>query len=424
MYRRLNHWSTSYYVVSRADATRDLEYVPSDDPRRVESFLRELWNDVFNRQSLRAVAYEHFGPVMAMAHDDMAVIQRLAHAFAGGSLRLATGVPGTRRATYGVGVGRESNKPENRPEPETRRHSFSVLVVEDTTSEPIPRVRIHVTPANGTRYPLGTNSGGVAEILDVPAGSHLLSSPRSGATVATTLAFVGRGETPIGQSSDKPGGTAKARSGTSFWIAEVIEHRVKTGETFQEIAKQHGLSVGELAYFNWAVYSEQEIQTRLRDEVGCTRRSKDGRFVFDDADDPGIIYIPREWSEPGLLHDQRHTIRARRIERRRPDLKLLYQIDTESPEAKNDTLTLETEDGAWRHTIQVSSLEEIEPDWVELVFPQPPMNARFNLVQDPGDGHPPFYVFKGLTWGELRAAHADQIQVEQEVEQQEQSDAA
>ncbi len=410
MYRRLHHWTSTYIVVSRIETRRDFEYLRFDDPLRAEFLLRELWRDSLNRQSLCAVAYEHFGPTMAMRHDEIAIIQRLARALTIGSLRLATERRGTVRGTYGGSQNREAERTEATPPPETRKHSISALVVDDATSEPVSRVRIHVTSANGTRYTLGTDTRGIAEIRDVPAGSHQVMSPLSGATVATTLSFVGRGDAPTGRSTGETGSAASLRSSRTFCIANVTEHRVKTGETLSQIAKQHRLSVGELAYFNWGVYADQQIQERLRDDLGCSRRSKDGRFVFDDADDPGIIYIPGDWSVSGLAHDQRHTIRVRRIERPMPDLKFLYQIDAEAPEAKNDTLTLETEDGTWRHSIQVSSLTEIEPDVVELVFPQPPAGSRFNLIQDPGDGESPFYVFKCLSWGELRKLHADQVE--------------
>ncbi len=91
-----------------------------------------------------------------------------------------------------------------------------------------------------------------------------------------------------------------------------------------------------------------------------------------------------------------------------PDLRILYKIDTDAPDAKDDTLRLESEDGSYRHQLAVSSLSEKEPDWVELVFPLPPAGARLNLIQDPGDGEAPFYVFRGLSVEQLRKAQGVQ----------------
>jgi hypothetical protein len=94
--------------------------------------------------------------------------------------------------------------------------------------------------------------------------------------------------------------------------------------------------------------------------------------------------------------------------RRLPDIRFLYEIDIHARGAKDDTLTLETQDGSWRHQIAVKGLSEKEPGWVELVFPNPPAGARFDMIQDPGDGHPPFYVFQGASYRELQRELGDE----------------
>jgi phage protein D len=94
--------------------------------------------------------------------------------------------------------------------------------------------------------------------------------------------------------------------------------------------------------------------------------------------------------------------------RRLPDITFWYEIDIHAPGAKDDTLTLETQDGSWRHRVAVKGLSEVEPGWVELVFPNPPAGARFDLIQDPGDGHPPFHVFQGASYRELQRELGDE----------------
>ena len=186
-------------------------------------------------------------------------------------------------------------------------------------------------------------------------------------------------------------------------IASVQEHKVKTGETLAMLASNNGLSWEALARFNWGVSTPAEINEALRDKVGCTKKTQDGKnYLFDDSDDPGIVYIPKPWNESALASGQPHIIRVRRIAGRLPDLKLLYQIDPQAKSAKDDVLVLEAEDGSWRHEIQVGSLSEVEPHWVELVFPQPPAGVLFNLIQNPGDGESPMFVFKGASYGDLR----------------------
>lgn len=252
--------------------------------------------------------------------------------------------------------------------------------------------------ADGRVRSLSTGADGSAEIQRTAAGSHTVTSRFRGMTIDETLVFVAMGEAPSGGAA-----TTGASRRPPRCIALVEEHRVRSGETLEGLARDLGLTVRELAQFNWGVSSPREIEARLRDEVGCTQRSDDGsRYVFDDSDEPGILYLPQTWDEAGLAHGERHTVRVRRIERRLPELRLRYRIDVDAPAAKDDTLTLTTEDGSWKHEIRVADVAESEPDQVELVFPPPPMGARLSLVQDPGAEGEPFYVFRGLTYGEVR----------------------
>jgi hypothetical protein len=94
-------------------------------------------------------------------------------------------------------------------------------------------------------------------------------------------------------------------------IAEIEEHKVKTGESIKSLADANGLRWQELAKFNWGTDVPDEINKHLRDEVGCTKKTRDGyNYMFDDLDDPGIMYIPKQWSEDGLQTDKTHTIRV------------------------------------------------------------------------------------------------------------------
>jgi hypothetical protein len=89
-------------------------------------------------------------------------------------------------------------------------------------------------------------------------------------------------------------------------------HRVRKGETLAGVAKSSGITWQELAQFNWGTADPDKINERLRDEVGCTRKTRDGwNYVFDDSDHPGIIFIPTQWEQKGLAADRTHTIRVR-----------------------------------------------------------------------------------------------------------------
>jgi outer membrane protein OmpA-like peptidoglycan-associated protein len=93
-------------------------------------------------------------------------------------------------------------------------------------------------------------------------------------------------------------------------IAEIEEHRVKTGETLQSLASAAGITWQELAKFNWGTDVPAQINERIRDEVGSTRKDARGNFIFDSADEPGIVLIPKKFEVDGLTTDTTHTLRV------------------------------------------------------------------------------------------------------------------
>src|SRR4029077_19303949 len=81
------------------------------------------------------------------------------------------------------------------------------------------------------------------------------------------------------------------------FLVDPAVHRVKSGDTPASIAAHAGLSWDDIAQFNWETSDPEALQSSFRDQVGCTRKTPDGKkFLFDDADDPGVIMIPRPWS--------------------------------------------------------------------------------------------------------------------------------
>ena len=95
----------------------------------------------------------------------------------------------------------------------------------------------------------------------------------------------------------------------------MAEHHVRTGETLESVAREHGLTWQQLARYNWNTTDPRDVNNHLRTDVGCTRRPDGGRFyVFDDADDTGIILIPHACGETGLETDRWHTIHVRKKE--------------------------------------------------------------------------------------------------------------
>jgi hypothetical protein len=100
-------------------------------------------------------------------------------------------------------------------------------------------------------------------------------------------------------------------------IAEIEEHKVKTGESIKSLAIANGMIWQELAMFNWGTAVPDEINKHMREDVGCTQMVDRSTYRFDDTDNPGIVLIPKKWSQSGLATDQVHTIRVREINGRR-----------------------------------------------------------------------------------------------------------
>ena len=94
-------------------------------------------------------------------------------------------------------------------------------------------------------------------------------------------------------------------------ILKVERHKVRNGESLDSIARSAELNWQDLAAFNWGTTDPDEINVHLRDDVGCTRRTGDGaNYVVSDFDYPGIVLVPRRWSEEGLRTDRVHKVKV------------------------------------------------------------------------------------------------------------------
>ncbi len=123
-------------------------------------------------------------------------------------------------------------------------------------------------------------------------------------------------------------------------------HRVRRGETLESLAGHIGISGRELARFNFGVDAPRLVNAALRAYVGTTRRDATGRnYVFDDADDPGIIYLPKIVPDQTLATGEPHVIRISRPRFKVPlDLETVDDLGRAVP---NVALVLMREDAAF-----------------------------------------------------------------------------
>ncbi|MEM7410733.1 MAG: LysM domain-containing protein [Myxococcota bacterium] len=98
--------------------------------------------------------------------------------------------------------------------------------------------------------------------------------------------------------------------------AQAQTHKVQAGETLQSLATGAGLSVEQLAIFNWGVSSPWEINECLYTYVGCRTLAADGvNFEFDGTESPGTLEIPGLFQpQSGMAVDKTYTVRVKAIE--------------------------------------------------------------------------------------------------------------
>jgi hypothetical protein len=187
-------------------------------------------------------------------------------------------------------------------------------VVDDQSGMAIKKVDLELKTPDGNTEQHATRLSGEIESLGLQSGNCQVSSDLKDATVEKTLLFVGVGEKPIGQKSageTKQSTTVAPKMGIKY-IASIEEHKVKTGEMPNSIASSAGMTWQALAKFNWGSEDPDEVNEHLANDVGCTKKTADGKnYLFDDADQPGIIYIPKQWKYDGLDTGIVHTIRVK-----------------------------------------------------------------------------------------------------------------
>jgi LysM repeat protein len=222
---------------------------------------------------------------------------------------------------YGMWIPRDPNyvkkEAPKAPEPPKAPANdwIKIKVVDDQSGEVIPKVKLVIKTPDNSNEEHETRPSGLIESLGLQSGNCEVRCELKEATLENTVSFVGVGEQPIGkkntEKSDSNNTSAK-KQGTKY-IASVEEHKVKTGETLKSIAASAGLSWQTLAKYNWGTDVPDEINKHLAHDVGCTKKTKDKKnYMFDDSDDPGIIYIPHPWTYQAATNKV-HTVRVNQI---------------------------------------------------------------------------------------------------------------
>jgi hypothetical protein len=307
MARRVFSRFTRISLLTPGERPVEGDLLPLADAFRARSLLEQFLFDSYDMMVLRDIYAEWAGPGSLVHVSDHDIIAALARRISIGELRVV------REPEFRPGGGRiERAEPEPElagPAATETKHWIKIKVVDDRTGNPIAGVKMLVRQPNGFEREYETRPDGMIEVHELDPGTCDARSTLEQAHIDDALDFVARGETPAAAEALA---TTRLRPGGPLRILEVEYHKVQTGESIASLAAGAGLSWQQLAEFNWDTSVPTKINERLRSEVGCTKKTADGHnYMFDSSDDPGIVFIPREWTATGLATDQTHTIRVK-----------------------------------------------------------------------------------------------------------------
>ena len=203
---------------------------------------------------------------------------------------------------------KEEHVPEPEPPAEVEPRRFEVRVVWDDTGEPVIDLPLVVDPGRGA-LSLETDANGRVRVENVTSLSCECRSSFRGIRYDECALFAGSGDAARPPANADRAALASRRPKS---IVQVETLKVRTGDSLQSIGQSHGVAWRDLAYFNWGTRELEAINSHPAAEVGCTKKSPDGKtYLFDDADSPGTLLVPRQWRQPGLATGLSHVLRVR-----------------------------------------------------------------------------------------------------------------
>ena len=294
------------------------------DTSAAVDFLHAYMDDPVSLMALRELLSEASPSTDITGLEDQDVLAALAGRLVGGQVRVVPS--GVSRPAVQAGIAAqavaaateaeaETGAPAAPAVPQTAVSWIKFKVVEDTTEQPASGVALRITLPNGGETMRATNAEGLIDIQGIEPGLCNATSVRGNATLDHCLSFVRLTAEQASAAGNQAGGSGQSPiPAGQYCIANIEAHRVRTGESLASLATDVPMTWQDLARFNWGTTAPDEINEHLRDDVGCTRRTADGNnYIFDDADDPGIIHLPRPWSQTGLATEQTHIIRIQAV---------------------------------------------------------------------------------------------------------------
>jgi len=224
--------------------------------------------------------------------------------------------------------------------------TFNLMFVNNDTMEVVGGVNAKITRPDGKSQNVLSSQNGSYSIRGVEKGRYSLSgfkekNPSAWRGNSYSLVKINQpGSSEFGKIKPAPRKGKRDRHHFAFkHLCEITEHRVKQGELFSEVAKSHGFSFEELAFFNWGTKERQKIpeQLKLRFECGELTPSGDEYYL-----NKGTIFIPEAVEKTGLSTDVQHVTFLKQPGQRDVEVKVLTSTNHPIPNVEA-TFTLGNE---------------------------------------------------------------------------------
>jgi LysM repeat protein len=292
------------YVLLESGGLREAQQAAAPDelhvvPRAEAAALLGKLAGTLTGERSRALAEAggHLAPTEPRALDGLVLVRRVPTGWHTAPVQAPTVTPSQLRPA---------------PAPAPTRQWIRVRVLEAETDRPIPDLVLVLTSAEGAESRLTTSAQGVVALEGIDPSTYTVSSPLDdGDTTKTSWQFVGLSTQPAEASARQPA-PQPLRQPDIKAIAVVERHNVADGDTLESIAAAHGLAPARLAKFNWGADDPDTVARALRDEVGCSKQTPDGKsYLLQASDKPGIVLVPRPWKVEGLVCQQTHVVHVK-----------------------------------------------------------------------------------------------------------------
>ena len=100
----------------------------------------------------------------------------------------------------------------------------------------------------------------------------------------------------------------------------------------------------------------------------------------------------------------------------KPAFVFFYQVDTNRKNYDKEQLVLVNNQHNWQ---QIKPISRLMPkgDWVRIEFTDILQSGNFDLLQDPNDGQPSYYIFDNVPFSELNKQTPESVLMAEIVEE-------